>query len=288
MVASLDASVQLYLMWVGVVVAFIFTAIPEWTTWVLLVAMSLYDFFAVLTPHGPLQMLVNLSIERDQDIPALVYEAREVRRPRRRAQPQTAQAPTADASAGDAAADARNGEAAEPRALRAGVGPVGEADEALCLIRRPDKPSSLVRRPKVASSLLHDATCLTTRSEGASSQTGGSNDCADPVRQPMANSVTAWRAASISAVQALLPVTSEPWSLDRGWRLGRHAQRRRQIRGEPLGESSRGHEMQEVRHMWNGQQVCTLIVELTKVLQVIEPVQYWYQNDHVVSQPGRL
>ena len=71
---------QLYLMWTGVVVAYIFTSIPEWTTWVMLVAMALYDLFAVLTPNGPLQMLVNLAIERDQDIPALVYEAREVRR----------------------------------------------------------------------------------------------------------------------------------------------------------------------------------------------------------------
>jgi hypothetical protein len=65
-------------------VAYIFTSIPQWTTWVLLVAMALYDLFAVLTPSGPLQMLVNLAIERDEDIPALVYEAREVRRPRRR------------------------------------------------------------------------------------------------------------------------------------------------------------------------------------------------------------
>lgn len=75
---------QIYLMWTGVVVAYIFTSIPQWTTWVLLVAMALYDLFAVLTPSGPLQMLVNLAMERDEDIPALVYEAREVRRPRRR------------------------------------------------------------------------------------------------------------------------------------------------------------------------------------------------------------
>lgn len=75
---------QIYLMWTGVVVAYIFTSIPQWTTWVLLVAMALYDLFAVLTPSGPLQMLVNLAMERDEEIPALVYEAREVRRPRRR------------------------------------------------------------------------------------------------------------------------------------------------------------------------------------------------------------
>lgn len=84
-------------MWTGVVVAYIFTSIPAWTTWVLLVAMALYDLFAVLTPQGPLQILVNLAVERDQEIPALVYEAREVRRPRRRA---AAAAPTAATGSG--------------------------------------------------------------------------------------------------------------------------------------------------------------------------------------------
>lgn len=87
-------------MWTGVVVAYIFTSIPAWTTWVLLVAMALYDLFAVLTPHGPLQILVNLAVERDQDIPALVYEAREVRRPRRRAAAAGAAAPAAAPSNG--------------------------------------------------------------------------------------------------------------------------------------------------------------------------------------------
>ena len=30
----------------------------SWTTWVLLVAMALYDMCAVLTPCGPLRLLV--------------------------------------------------------------------------------------------------------------------------------------------------------------------------------------------------------------------------------------
>lgn len=41
---------QAYLIFIGTVVAFYFTRIPEWTTWVLLVAMAVYDLFAVLTP----------------------------------------------------------------------------------------------------------------------------------------------------------------------------------------------------------------------------------------------
>ncbi len=71
---------QCYLIVTGVAVAFVFTWIPEWTTWVLLVAMALYDILAVLVPGGPLKVLVEMAQERDEDIPALVYEARSVRR----------------------------------------------------------------------------------------------------------------------------------------------------------------------------------------------------------------
>ncbi|GIL83410.1 hypothetical protein Vretifemale_12242 [Volvox reticuliferus] len=67
---------QLYLIWVGIIVAYVFTWIPEWTSWVILVFMALYDIAAVLIPGGPLQALVKLAIERNQDLPALVYEAR--------------------------------------------------------------------------------------------------------------------------------------------------------------------------------------------------------------------
>lgn len=47
---------QGYLVTTGVVTAYLFTFIPEWTTWVMLVAMALYDLCAVLTPHGPLKV----------------------------------------------------------------------------------------------------------------------------------------------------------------------------------------------------------------------------------------
>lgn len=69
---------QAYLVVIGVLVAYWFTMLPEWTTWVLLVAMSLYDLAAVLLPIGPLRLLVELAVSRDEDIPALVYEARPV------------------------------------------------------------------------------------------------------------------------------------------------------------------------------------------------------------------
>ncbi|KAB1216839.1 hypothetical protein CJ030_MR4G015453 [Morella rubra] len=69
---------QGYLVLIGMLVAYWFTQLPEWTTWVLLVAMALYDLAAVLLPVGPLRLLVELAISRDEDIPALVYEARPV------------------------------------------------------------------------------------------------------------------------------------------------------------------------------------------------------------------
>lgn len=71
---------QGYLVLIGMLVAFWFTMLPEWTSWVLLVAMAIYDVIAVLIPGGPLKILVELAISRDEEIPALIYEARPVTR----------------------------------------------------------------------------------------------------------------------------------------------------------------------------------------------------------------
>lgn len=67
---------QTYLVVLSCSVAYIFTFIPEWTAWVLLLGMSVYDLFAVLVEVGPLKKLVELAEERDEDIPALVYQSR--------------------------------------------------------------------------------------------------------------------------------------------------------------------------------------------------------------------
>ncbi|KAJ6832446.1 uncharacterized protein M6B38_344545 [Iris pallida] len=67
---------QSYMVSLGVIVAAWFTRLPEWTTWSLLLALSLYDLAAVLCPVGPLRLLVELAQSRDEDLPALVYEAR--------------------------------------------------------------------------------------------------------------------------------------------------------------------------------------------------------------------
>jgi presenilin 1 len=49
--------------------------LPEWTNWTILIALAVYDLFAVLSPCGPLKALVEMSQSRNEAIPGLVYEA---------------------------------------------------------------------------------------------------------------------------------------------------------------------------------------------------------------------
>jgi Presenilin len=65
---------QAYLIVMSALMAYIFRRLPEWATWAILMILVFWDLFAVLTPCGPLKMLVEIARERDDPLPALVYD----------------------------------------------------------------------------------------------------------------------------------------------------------------------------------------------------------------------
>ena len=52
------------------------TYFADWTTWIILIAISVYDIFAVLCPKGPLKILIKITKERgDINFPSLLYSS---------------------------------------------------------------------------------------------------------------------------------------------------------------------------------------------------------------------
>ncbi|KAK5982452.1 hypothetical protein GCK32_016700, partial [Trichostrongylus colubriformis] len=48
--------------------------LPKWTTWTLLVVIAIWDLVAVLTPCGPLRLLVSIAEKRGDPLnPVLIY-----------------------------------------------------------------------------------------------------------------------------------------------------------------------------------------------------------------------
>ena len=64
---------QAFLIFISVIIAMVFLTFPDWTIWILLVILVIYDCCVVLCPFGLLNMLIKKSEERNDEIPALVY-----------------------------------------------------------------------------------------------------------------------------------------------------------------------------------------------------------------------
>lgn len=69
---------QCYLVLISVVLAWSLTSLPEWSTWSILFFIAIYDVVAVLTPRGPLRLLLDAASERREPIPGFIYDSASV------------------------------------------------------------------------------------------------------------------------------------------------------------------------------------------------------------------
>ena len=71
-----QVAAQWYAIATAVIMAFnLSTQLPGWSAWTALVALAVWDLFAVLSPCGPLKWLITLVQKRKDPLPGLLYTA---------------------------------------------------------------------------------------------------------------------------------------------------------------------------------------------------------------------
>lgn len=65
---------QAYLIIMSALMAYIFRTLPSYAVWIILGVLVIWDLFAVLSPYGPLRMLVDAARSQQDELPALVYD----------------------------------------------------------------------------------------------------------------------------------------------------------------------------------------------------------------------
>ncbi|KAI9010497.1 Presenilin-domain-containing protein [Phycomyces nitens] len=69
---------QSYLTIMSSLMAFSLTGLEQWTTWILLGLLAVWDLIAVLCPFGPLRLLIESSKTQQREVPALLYSVNAV------------------------------------------------------------------------------------------------------------------------------------------------------------------------------------------------------------------
>lgn len=69
---------QCFLTLMSSLMAFSLTGLEQWTTWILLGLLAIWDLVAVLCPFGPLRMLIESSRTQQREVPALLYSVNAV------------------------------------------------------------------------------------------------------------------------------------------------------------------------------------------------------------------
>ena len=66
---------QAYLVLLSIILGWMLTRLPEWSTWMILIFVAFYDIVAVLGSKGPLRMLVEEAQKRNEPLPGFIYDS---------------------------------------------------------------------------------------------------------------------------------------------------------------------------------------------------------------------